>query len=258
MTPAAPIGAFRLSAGVIQVWAARLDMSAGQAQLAACLTPDEREQAARYVFARDRHAYIAARGTLRHILAAYTGLAPESLVFEYNHQGKPSLAPACGGDWLRFNLSHSGSLALYALRPDGDVGVDIEQVRKLDDLHAVAASTFSAAEKAALRALPDDQQTEGFFTAWTRKEAFIKAVGTGLSYPLKDFDVTLSPEEPARLLRIAGAAPGAWSLVGLRPATGYIGAVAAPVSGVTVQFGWWTAVQPDRNRVSAIPVGEMV
>ncbi len=248
-----------LKAGGVQVWASWLNLpDALLRQLEATLAPDERQRAARFVFARDRQAYIASRGILRNILAHYTQAAPEALVFDYNHEGKPVLAAGCGGDWLHFNVTHSAQLALYALRRGGAVGVDVEQMRDLEDLEALAESTFSAAETAALRSLPVYQHVEAFFTCWTRKEAFIKAVGKGLSYPLKDFDVSLRPGDPPRFLRIANEDSGSWSLAELRPADGFIGAVAVPAPKVSVHMGWWTVAGSMTGFSPAVPTGQQI
>jgi 4'-phosphopantetheinyl transferase len=239
-----PMQVIPLEDGLIQIWAARLNCSAAElSSLEAVLSTDERARAAKYVFTRDRQAYMAARGILRSILASYVGLPPDLLVFETNCYGKPSLNAASGGERIHFNVAHSGSLALYAVRTGGEVGVDIEQVRPLADLQAIAASTFSKAENLDLQSLPRHQYQEAFFTCWTRKEAFIKAVGQGLSYGLQNFDVTLRPGEQARFRHIAGFEPQMWSLFDLRPAAGYAAAVAVPAPESRVEVGWWNPVK---------------
>jgi 4'-phosphopantetheinyl transferase len=227
--------------GVIQVWSARLDIHQDAlVQLESVLSPDELVRADRFAFAGLRVRYIASRGILRCILAQYTGLNAPALRFDYNPQGKPALAVGYG-DRVSFNVSHSGDIALYAVRLDGAVGVDVEQARPLADLESIARSTFSAAEYAALMSLPAHQRVEAFFNCWTRKEAFIKAVGSGFAYPLASFDVTLRPHEPARLLRIEGGNALEWTLADLCPARGYAGAVAAPGAGLRIQLmGWWS------------------
>lgn len=235
-----PMQVFPIEYKLIQVWAVRLNCSVAQrASLKAVLSAEERARAEKFVFPRDQQAYMVARGTLRNILSAHTGFPPETVVFETNQYGKPSLHPNCGGEWIHFNVAHSGSLALYAIRAAGEVGVDIEQIRPLDDLRAIAASTFSRAEYFDLQSLPQHQYQEAFFNCWTRKEAFIKAIGQGLSYGLQNFDVTLRPDEPARIRHIAGASPREWSLIDLRPAAGYAAAIAAPGPNLKVRLRWW-------------------
>ncbi len=227
---------------VIQVWAVWLNCSDMElARLEAVLSPEERTRAAKFAFTRHRQAFIASRGILRNMLARYTGLEPEALDFDYNPYGKPLLLPGCGGNWLHFNVAHSASLALYAVRLGGAVGVDVEQSKTLEDMDQIAANTFSAAENAILQMLPDKERHEAFFACWTRKEALIKALGSGLSYPLKDFDVTLHPGEPARVTRIKDGKPEQWTLVDLRPTDGFVGAVAIPQANTTVQLDWWVS-----------------
>jgi 4'-phosphopantetheinyl transferase len=250
MLPAGGTTSLLLKPGVVQIWATWLDLPAYlRKQLEDTLAPDEHNRAMRMVFERDRQAHIASRGILRQILAQYLGVAPQSLVFQYNEQGKPSLADNCGGDWLNFNVSHSGSLVLYAFRLEGVVGIDVEKVREVEDMNQIAASTFSAVENLHFQSLPVPQQVEAFFNCWTRKEAFIKAVGTGLSYPLTSFDVTLRPDEPARFVRIEGESSDHWTLIDLRPYQGFIGAVAVPASEIEVQLDWWDVHQHSTNGV---------
>jgi 4'-phosphopantetheinyl transferase len=231
---------FLLQPNVIQVWAAWLNLP--RTSLMKCelmLSADERERAGRFVFDRDRQSYMVARGILRQLIGRYVGLPPEMLNFAYNKQGKPFLNAECGGEWLNFNLAHSNQLALYAFCSGGVVGVDVECMRDVVDMKQVAASTFSTAENIAWQKVPMSQRSEAFFNCWTRKEAFIKAVGLGLSYPLGDFDVTLHPDKTPQFLRIEGETVCQWGLVDLRPADGFIGAVAAPLPAFEVQLRWW-------------------
>jgi 4'-phosphopantetheinyl transferase len=193
----------------------------------ALLTRDERQRAARFARERDRRRFIAARALLRQLLATRLGAAAESIELITNAFGKPALARNSGAPDLRFNLSHCGDLAVYAFAEAREVGVDIEAVRALDDADAIAARSFSKSEYQAYRALPERERPLGFFYGWTRKEAFVKARGSGLSQPLDGFDVSLAPAEPARILRV-GRTPGArcgWTLRSLFPAPGFIGAL---------------------------------
>jgi 4'-phosphopantetheinyl transferase len=209
---------------VVDLHGWRLDGSPLQREaLARHLCRDEMRRAHSFVFARDRDRFLAARGRLREILAGCLGADPRELIFDYGEQGKPRLAGA--GAALRFNLSHSGDHAVLAVSRSAEVGVDIECVRPIE--RELAARTFSAAEVAALDALPDERWLEGFFRCWTRKEAVVKAIGTGLLSDLAAFDVSVAPDEP-RLLRFDGDpdAPLHWSLFEPRPAAGLIVAVA--------------------------------
>jgi 4'-phosphopantetheinyl transferase len=129
---------------------------------------------------------------------------------------------------VRFNASHSGGLALFAITLDREIGVDIEHVRPMRDLEGIAARFFSTRETADLMSLPEDQREEGFFRCWTRKEAYIKAIGDGLSVPLDSFAVSLEPGEAARMIQLGGSAgrAAAWSMHDLVIAPGYAAALA--------------------------------
>ncbi len=188
------------------------------------LSADERERAERFRFDAHRRRFVVARGTLRRFLGAEIGRDPASLRFVLGPRGKPSLADAPD---LQFNVSHSVDLALVACTRGRRVGVDLEQVVPLDDLLGMARRTFSRAETAALEAIPEADRLLAFHLAWTRKEAFVKAVGDGLSFPLDSFDVSLAPGEPARILAIRDAerARESWSLVHLDAAPGFAAAL---------------------------------
>jgi len=170
----------------------RLDLPAGEVErLAALIAPEEREKAARFRFARDRRRFVVRRARLRQCLAAGMGVAPEALVFVERAFGKPTLA---GGP--EFSLSHSGEH--WALAIAGvPVGVDIEQLNRAIDCADIAKGLFGPRECTALAALPEDRATRAFFDCWARKEAFVKAIGQGLSYSLDAFEVSV--DGPARL-----------------------------------------------------------
>lgn len=223
----------------VMVWAARLDPAAGQiAYLRGLLSADELERAARFYFELHRQRFIVARGTLRCILGQYLDKKPADIQFVYGAQGKPALDDETP---LHFNVSHSHDIALFAIAFQHEVGVDIEFMRPLDDIDQLAARTFSAHEYANWALLPESQKQVGFFNCWTRKEAFIKALGQGLAYPLTDFDVTLQPGEAARFLRIEREAVGQWGLVNLQPAPDFAAAIAAPTANLDVRLTWWNS-----------------
>jgi 4'-phosphopantetheinyl transferase len=213
----------------IHIWCATLDQPAARVeQLAQLLAADESERAQRFVFEEHRQHYITGRALLRLILGRYLRLDPQRLRFKYGPQGKPALAEIEAHSSLKFNLSHSHKLVLYAVTYDQEIGVDLEAIRRFDDMEAIARRFFSNAEYSALSSLPPAEKPAGFFNCWTRKEAYIKALGDGLIHPLDQFDVSLVPGEPARLLRVQDdpAATARWSLYHLTPAPGYVGAVA--------------------------------
>jgi 4'-phosphopantetheinyl transferase len=214
----------------VHVWRVSLAQSrADIAALAGVLRDDERSRAARFVFDRDRDAFTVARGSLRTLLGRYLGCPPRELELGYRDKGKPYLLTP-PGEPVRFNVSHSGEIALIAFARDRELGVDVERSRPMSDLLAVARLSFSPPEHAALCALPERDHQAAFFACWSRKEAFIKATGEGVSQ-LNDFEVSLLPGEPARIVRIEGEVPAQprWSMTGLPAIAGY--ALALVVEG---------------------------
>lgn len=192
------------------------------------LSGDERERAERFRYDEHRQKYILARSGLRRLLAERLRVAPQSIELIENSYGKPGLARAHGSVDLEFNLSHSADLAVYAFTSGRAVGVDVELVRHIPDIDDLAASSFSAKEIASLRSLPVHRRPLAFLACWTRKEAFIKALGLGLSCPLDAFDVTVEPHEPARVTRIEAAIGEVahWRLEAFTPYPSYLAAVA--------------------------------
>jgi len=197
---ASPLATPELAPVEIHVW--RASLSADEAtlrSLEATLADQERERARRFIFARDRDRYIAARGVLRDLLGKYLRRAPESIEFVYGPYGKPDIASAASRPEIRFNLSHSHGLVVVAIGREREVGIDVEMIRPDFASEAIAKRYFSAKEIDELSKLPAELRTEGFFLCWTRKEAYIKAKGDGLQIPLDSFDVSLSPGRPATL-----------------------------------------------------------
>lgn len=184
------------------------------------LGPEESARAARFRHDRDRDRFVARRGQLRERLARELDQDPGRLRIETDPHGKPFL-PDCPE--LGFNLSHSHALALCVIGRGLALGCDIERRDREFACRRVADRLFAPSERAALAALPDALWAEGFFNCWTRKEAYVKALGLGLSYPLDAFTVSVAPGEPARLIE---ARPG-WSLMSFEPAPGYQAALVA-------------------------------
>jgi 4'-phosphopantetheinyl transferase len=242
-----PASQLMLSGAEIHLWRAALDPSPDQlTTLAQVLSPEERKRADRFYFERHRRRFTVARGVLRSILARYLQVQPETIEFVYGNWGKPSLAKSMAAEGLSFNLSHSGELALLALTRHRPIGVDIEWVERKLDIEGVARYSFSAQEVAILLALPAQEQPAAFFRCWTRKEAFIKATGEGISFGLDAFDVSLAPREPARLLEIRGGSTEAadWSLRELAPGPGYEAAVAVEGAVGDLACWQWPAFNP--------------
>ena len=206
------------------------------------LSVDERIRAERLRFERDRNRFIVSSGILRTILGCYMGAEPSEIRFCYEYRGKPRPLDPFGKTSIHFNLSHSDGLALYVFSRDHDVGVDMECVRDLPEMDQIVEQFFSVREKMVFRKLPDSKKREAFFNCWTRKEAFIKAIGEGFSYPLNQFDVSFTPDEPSRLLTIEGDSEKAaqWFMLSLEPSPGFTAAFAVEGHGWQLHFWQWS------------------
>jgi 4'-phosphopantetheinyl transferase len=218
----------------VHVWRVALDLPLPDVErLTARLSADERARASRFVFDRDRGRFTVARAALRTILARYLDRPANALVFDYTSHGKPFLRSEADSPDIRFNVSHAAGVALIAVALAREVGVDVEDVREGFAAGAIAERFFSPAEVDALQALPAADRTAGFFNCWTRKEAYVKARGEGLSLPLSVFDVSLTPGEPAALLAVRGnpLERTRWSLQALSLEPGYAAALAVEGTG---------------------------
>jgi len=230
----------------VNIWRVALNQPIATMQrLWHTLHSDERQRAERFHFARDRTRFIVARGLLRAILSCYLDIDPGQIRFCYNQHGKPALAPEHGAMALSFNVSHSHELALYAIVLCRAIGVDIEYVRADVAETAIAEQFFSPREVAMLRALPITARTMAFFNCWTRKEAYIKARGGGLSLPLDQFDVSLAPGAPTELLNVAGdqSEHSRWTLQSLNPGQDYVAALAVEGQGLILRCRQWSCAE---------------
>jgi 4'-phosphopantetheinyl transferase len=212
----------------VHVWRASLDAFPEAGALAAGLSADEQQRAGRFRVPQVRSRFIAARSILRNILGRYLECAPSLLRFHYREHGKPFLAPNSFRDDLRFNLSHSHGLALYAVSRAREVGIDLERIRSDREHQRLAERFFSPREAAALRDLAPEDRIDAFFQCWTRKEAYLKARGEGLAIPLASFSVSLAPGEPAALVSVDGDDREAarWWLSSIDPGPGFAAALA--------------------------------
>jgi len=229
---AAPSDPPPLGSRAVHVWRVRLDPPAVTGADWDVLSDEERDRARRFFQEHHRRRFVVAHAALRRILAGYTARAAHELEFRAGPQGKPALADSRTGmrPGLEFNLSHSANLALVAVAWERPVGVDLEQWKRDMDHLGLAERFFSPAERASLRTLAErrDDLVHGFFAAWSRKEAYLKARGEGVARGLHHFDVTLSPGEPARLVADRlDAAIGHWRMRSIVPEDGYSAAIVA-------------------------------
>ncbi|HKV39244.1 MAG TPA: 4'-phosphopantetheinyl transferase superfamily protein [Blastocatellia bacterium] len=217
------------------------------AELRNTLAEDERKRAERFHFERDRRRFIVARGILRALLGHYLEAGAAQIEFSYSAYDKPGLAGSFAQSGLRFNISHSQGMALLAFTMGRELGVDIEQIRPDFATGDIAGRFFSASEIAALDSLPPGTRAEAFFNCWTRKEAYIKAIGEGLSCPLDKFDVTLRPGEPAELLatRVQSEQASRWRMSALTPGGDFKAALIVEGDGWVLRCWKW----PDAARL---------
>ncbi len=232
----------QLDENSVHIWRANLDQDNWVTNnYLRLLSHDERKRAERFHFSVDRNRFITRRGIIRCLLSRFIHCAPEQVLFEYSEYGKPRLVEQTNPGCVVFNLSHSNGKALFTVARHDLLGIDIEFMRDDRDLLSIAAAVFSSHELQQLCALPENQQKEAFFACWTRKEAFIKAIGKGLSFPLKDFDVSLAPGERAKILRVEGLPEEklSWQLKDLPVEDGYKAALVIGIEKKHVHFHLW-------------------
>ena len=228
----------------VHVWCGILDLSESLInKFMNTLSEDEQNRANRFYFLRDKNRFVAARGMLREILSFYLGGKPNTIQFQYSLYGKPSLHPYFNehisppkSSEIKFNVSHSNAIALFGITKYRQIGIDVEYTKPLPDMDKVAERFFGFQENLKYQQLPKKQKLTGFYHCWTRKEAFIKAIGEGLSYPLDQFEVSFLPNEKPSIMHIKNnkVQGEAWSLKALEPSPGYIGAVT--VEGKSLRF----------------------
>ncbi|MBV9770481.1 MAG: 4'-phosphopantetheinyl transferase superfamily protein [Bryobacterales bacterium] len=221
------LGPSALENRAVRLWIVRLEASADNfARSLSSLSPEEKGRAERFRFDRHRRAFVLGRAALRALLGSYLGIANADVKFVYGRHGKPALADPESP--LRFNASNSGNLAAYAFTYGCEIGVDLEQYRALSDIENIARRFFSPEETAELLGAPESERIVAFFNCWTRKEAYIKAMGGGLSIPLDSFRVALLPGVAPEMLSLEGSVDAArrWTLCDFTPAQDYAGAIA--------------------------------
>ena len=218
---------YSVEPGEVHVWRTELLQPNGVLdKFWTTLEADETQRANRFHFEKHRRAFVVGRGFLRDVLSRYLDGKPKSLRFSYGEYGKPALNGEQKSTRLRFNMSHSHNLALLAITADNQIGVDVEYIRADFASADIAQRFFSRAEVECFNALAREDRVASFFRCWTRKEAFIKATGKGLSQSLDGFDVTLAPGVAAELLRVEQEDPARWFLSDIEVGDEYAAALA--------------------------------
>lgn len=211
-----------LPPNTIHLWLAYFDQLMPRYEhFATLLTRDEKDRMNRFISDKVKQRFALARGMLRTVLMRYLGGTDDTIKFAYGERGKPILQNSD----LHFNLSHSHNLIALGLIQHRQIGVDVEHIIPLPAMGTMAQDNFSAGEFATLYALPESDRLQAFYRCWTRKEAYIKAVGDGFALPLQDFDVTLKLNDTPKFLRIKNDNPTNWTLLHLDLGQDYIGAV---------------------------------
>jgi 4'-phosphopantetheinyl transferase len=240
----------------IHIWCASLDQPASLVNKLACtLSIEEKRRAARFYFEKDRKWFINRHGILRMILGYYLGTEANELKFCHGKNGKPGLAHSFEKGIILFSMSSSQGLALYGFARNREIGVDIECVRDLPDMDQLAEVIFSRREAQICGALPTHLKREAFFTYWTRKEAFVKATGEGLSQPLDKSEPTVHPGRSARLSNMDGESGRAFgfSIFDLKPASGFAAAIAA--RGESWRLRCWEWARGDEPQINHLRDG---
>ncbi len=225
----------------IDVWRCPLDLAGAQIdELGKCLSQQERQRAEKFRFNRKRRQFVTTRARLRQCLALATGTAAGEIEIEVGASGKPFLAGTAHASGIQFNVSHTDGLALIAITRGQPVGIDVESLEQNVQPARLAENYFSAQEKTTLAALPSERVTASFFACWTRKEAVLKAIGTGIAQGLDSFDVATEPEIShcqTELQSTAGSA-ATWYIETLPCGAGFAGALAYRKQAIEIRY-WY-------------------
>lgn len=233
-----PVGC-KLERNAVHVWRSRFQpIIPYDRELTESLSVEEMERARRFLRHSDRDRYVFSHLLLRKILAAYISCEPRELNFNTTKYGKPFLKVTGGGPELSFSLSHSLDMTLIAVASGTKVGVDVEYMRMVGDAREIVNSFFSDHEKSLLNSLSSANFDEAFFAYWTAKEAFLKGIGKGLSYPLDKFSVRFLNRGPLGWISFDGEQPatGSWNIVRILPGPNYSGAIAIEAPGIEPEF----------------------
>lgn len=227
----------------IHIWLAELDQPMSTYHhLHNLLSIDEIKRAENYYRDREKKQFVLRHGILRNILSLYCDIPPAQIDFCYNYRGKPALREDNNRSNISFNLSFSGRFALFGICRCSPIGVDIEQMKNMADRQSIIERFFSPTDLACYNQLSENYKKEAFFAYWTRKEAFVKAIGDGLHYPLDEFDVAHAPGERAKLIRTMKRINNSscWVIHDLKIAVGYAAAFAAQKKRWQISLREWT------------------
>lgn len=248
---------YRIDSNAVHVWRAYFEPTlVSNTNFVESLSTEEIERAQRFVRQSDRDRYIFAHGVLRSILGAYVGRAPCQLVIEAEHYYKPCLLSPSGDNDIQFNLSHSGDMSLIAVTRGTVVGIDVEHIREVPDALQIVNSVFSVDERRFFNSLPPADFEEAFFACWTSKEAFLKGIGKGLSYPLDQFSIIFSKGESDSVIYVHDdpAYAYCWKIIRLSPGPGYSAALAIEELRSEPKFFEYPALAaPDDALVKPLP-----
>ncbi len=228
----------------IHLWRINLEEpEADESHLYYCLSDEECDQAARFHYNRDRRRFLKRRSVLRHLLAKYLGVDAKIVRYSAMPNGKPFMEGQGGPAGIRFSCSHSASWGLIAIGHGGEIGVDLERHRPLANLLDLAHACFSDQEIGEFMSIPEALKARYFFDAWTRKEAFVKAIGLGLSFALKDFSVSLTPNQPAKLLNVKNdlAVVERWKMLSIDVNSDYSAALVAEGEPACLRYFEWNS-----------------
>ena len=226
----------------VHVWRANLDLPMTEIErLAAFLSTDEIARTNKFHFLEHKRRFIVARGILRQLLGNYLQISPNKIEFEYSDRGKPRLAASMGDNSLQFNVSHSLNYALYGFTDNHLIGVDLEFLREIRDATKLAKRFFTYREFQLIANLKCEEQQKAFFQLWTAKEAYLKAIGTGLSNSLTDIEITFDCAKKPKLLAVGEniATAGNWSMYHFIPAANYVAAIIINTQIPKQQINFW-------------------
>jgi len=232
----------KLTTAKVQIWQASLEQPVEVIQkLEALLSEEEAQRANRLRYRQHRQFFIARRGILRHLLSQHTGADPEKIQLVYTQSGKPLLSSLDETSDICFNLAHSGRLGVYVFTRGRRVGIDLEAIRFVNEMDRVAEMNFSPEEYRKFETIGEGERSAAFYRCWTRKEAFLKAVGDSVSCPLQEFEVSLEPGAPAELLAVRGSKEQAqkWSMHDLRIQDGYAASLVVEGDGYSISHKQW-------------------